>query len=64
MSDWRRVYTYVLGSTNIELHPQYGSEYWYVVDTKGKSDTCLTPELPLKQAKLAAEREAKRLGRS
>lgn len=60
---WRKVYLHVLGKTGIELHPQYGSDYWYVVDTKGKTDRCLTSELPLRSAKKAAEREAERLGR-
>lgn len=61
---WRRVYVHVLGKTGIELHPQYGSDYWYVVDTSGKTDRCLTAELPLRSAKKAAELEAVRLGRS
>jgi hypothetical protein len=63
MTDWRKSYVHILGDTGIELHPQYGSDYWYVVDTKGVKEKVLTGELPLKAAKLAAKREAKKLGR-
>ncbi len=65
--DWRPVTAHVLWHedkpTGIELHPEFGSSWFFVVDARTDEHKALTDALPLKQAKLSAASHAKRLGR-
>lgn len=45
--------TYVLDGSTLELHPEYGSDFFFVYDTRTKKT--LTGALPLKTAKKSAE---------
>jgi hypothetical protein len=54
MPKWRRSYVHVLVGTNIELHPEGGSDWWFVVDTRGGKEKVLGGALPLAQAKKKA----------
>lgn len=58
-TEWRRVYSWVFGRTGIELHPEYGSDWWFVVDVTDFDQT-LSDALPFEQARAAAERIARK----
>jgi len=53
VSGWFVVKTYVLDGSTLELHPEYGSDFFFVYDTRSKKT--LTSALPLKTAKKSAE---------
>ena len=59
---WRSVTSWVLEGTTLELHPEYGSGAWFVVDW-AKPGKSLTSALMLKDAKRAAERIAEQAER-
>lgn len=52
-----RIIEHVLRGSGFELHNEYGTGFWFVVDVSGKKDRVLTGALPIKQAKKRAERE-------
>ena len=51
---WSKSYVHVLAGTTIELHPEGGSDWWFVVDTKGGKENVLGSAMPLAQAKKKA----------
>lgn len=67
MTDWRRESTYVLWHddkpTGIELHAEFGSGWFFVVDVKTDPNTAIADAMPLRLAKAAAVYRAKKLGR-
>jgi len=65
--EWRKESTYVLWHDNkptgIELHAEFGSGWFFMVDVNTDPNISLADAMPLKQAKQAAVYRAKKLGR-
>lgn len=57
---WIRSRRLHLEGTSLAIDPEYGSEYWFVVDVATVPEIVLTGALPLKTAKASAERIAER----
>lgn len=55
MSRWTRSPILCLEGSALELHPEFGSDLWFVVD-RSEPGTGLRGPLPLREAKRAAER--------
>lgn len=59
-AEWTRSRVLYLEGSTIELCPQYGSDLYYVMDSRNHG-RALVGALPLKAAKQAGEREARKL---
>jgi len=54
-ANWTRQTLWIFEGTYLELHPEYGSDYWFVVDGR-KPDRKLAGPCTINHAKVVAER--------
>ena len=55
---WQKQTTYILHGTYLELHPEFGSGWYFVIDVRNP-DRAVSGAFPLKEAKRSAMWHAK-----